>query len=242
MMAPRLRLKKSTGWFAAGQEVATALEVLSDSAFKLYLYVCLNADRQTGRMDWEPVEVARLLHCGSPSLVASLDELCRRQVCVREEQGPDRRAVEICDRFWPYEKTLALERGMDLASYIQQVRQILLRPACVRATFTAADERLAGNFYRRGVTLIQWQRAIWLGCARKYITLLNRQSEMLVTSLYYFVGIVDEVTASATADDYWTHVHRKAEQLERRWLETRRNKASSSDGPHSSEDEMMETK
>ena len=97
MMATRLRLKKSNGWFAAGQEVATALEILSDSAFKLYLYLCLNADRHTGRMDWEPLEVALVLHGGPPSVIASLDELCRRQVCARHEQGPDRRAVEICD-------------------------------------------------------------------------------------------------------------------------------------------------
>ena len=33
--APRLRLKRPTGWFAAGQEVATALPLLSDAAFKL---------------------------------------------------------------------------------------------------------------------------------------------------------------------------------------------------------------
>jgi len=35
--AARLRLKRPTGWFAAGQEVATALPMLSDAAFKLYV-------------------------------------------------------------------------------------------------------------------------------------------------------------------------------------------------------------
>jgi hypothetical protein len=40
--APRLRLKRPTGWFAAGQEVATALPLLSDAAFKLYVFLCLN--------------------------------------------------------------------------------------------------------------------------------------------------------------------------------------------------------
>jgi predicted extracellular nuclease len=37
--APRLRLKRATGWFAAGQEMATALEMLSDAAFKLYVFL-----------------------------------------------------------------------------------------------------------------------------------------------------------------------------------------------------------
>ena len=34
MSAPRLHLKQSTGWFAAGREFAQALTLLSDSAFK----------------------------------------------------------------------------------------------------------------------------------------------------------------------------------------------------------------
>ena len=35
MSAARLILKQATGWFAAGQEVAQALALLSDGAFKL---------------------------------------------------------------------------------------------------------------------------------------------------------------------------------------------------------------
>jgi hypothetical protein len=66
-----------------------------------------------------------------------------------------------------------VESKTDQASYIEQVRQILLRPACVRASFSAADQRLATNFYRRGVTFNQLERAIWLGFARKYTALLN---------------------------------------------------------------------
>ena len=45
MPEPRLRLKRSTGWFAAGREIATALPMLSDAAFKLYVFLCLNVDR-----------------------------------------------------------------------------------------------------------------------------------------------------------------------------------------------------
>ena len=50
MTAPRLVLKRPSGWFAAGHEVAQALELLSDAAFKLFVYLCLNADRHTGRI------------------------------------------------------------------------------------------------------------------------------------------------------------------------------------------------
>ena len=50
---------------------------------------------------------------------------------------------------------------------------MLLHPACVQASFSAADERLAAQFHRRGVALIQLRRAIWLGCARKNVALLD---------------------------------------------------------------------
>jgi len=43
MNAPRLRLKHATGWFAAGREVTEAMTLLSDAAFKVFLWLCLHA-------------------------------------------------------------------------------------------------------------------------------------------------------------------------------------------------------
>ena len=83
-----LRLKRPTGWFAAGQEVATALPMLSDAAFKLYVFLCLNVDRHTARMVWEAIDLADLLHHDRQSVTDSLEELCRREVCIRH---PDAR-------------------------------------------------------------------------------------------------------------------------------------------------------
>lgn len=223
---PRLRLKRSTGWFAAGQEMAAALPLLSDAAFKLYVFLCLNVDRHSGRMVWEPMELANLLQRDRQSVTDALEELCRRQVCVRHPDAdgrlaPDRLCVEICDRFWPYEKPPVEEFGIDQNSYVQQVRKMLLHPACVHATFSGADERLAAILYRRGVTLVHLQRAIWLGCARKYVALLNasQKSSMFVASLNYFSGLVEEVSEMAVGEDYWQHVQKKAVQLERMWRE-----------------------
>jgi hypothetical protein len=235
MMPARLRLKKSTGWFAAGQEVATALEILSDAGFKLYLYLCLNADRRTGRMAVPPAELARCLHWPAEAVAASLEELCRCGVCVQQGLG-----VAICDRFWPYERTAVREGDVvDENSYLERVRQMLLRPACVRASFSAADERLAVNWRHRGVTLIQIQRAIWLGCARKYVALSNQPSPMWITSLHYFAAIVDEVAEASVGDDYWNYIRGKVAQLERRWIEAASPKAP---GGSKEENEMMETK
>ena len=139
----------------------------------------------------------------------------------------DRLSIEICDRFWPYEKMPVDEMGIGQDGYVQRVRRMLQGLACVRLNFSAADERLAACYHQRGVTLVHLQRAIWLGCARKYVALLNGSegsAPMLITSLNYFVGIVEEVMSESIGEDYWKHVQAKVEQLERMWVEEARGR------------------
>ncbi len=221
---PRLRLKRAAGWFAAGQEMATALPILSDAAFKLYVFLCLHVDRHSARMVWDAIDLANLLQRDRQSVTDSLDELCRREVCIRHPDvdgrvAPDRLSVEICDRFWPYEKSPVEEFGVDQNGYVQRVRQMLSGTACVRVSFSAADQRLAAILYRRGVSLVHLQRAMWLGCARKYVALLNgsEKAPMLITSLNYFSTLVEEVAETSVGEDYWKHMQSKVAQLERMW-------------------------
>ena len=81
--ARRLRIKRDVGWFPAGLEVATALEVLSDAAFKLYVFLCLNADRHSGRMVWAPQEIANQLRRDCQSVGDALaNSAGRESVCA----------------------------------------------------------------------------------------------------------------------------------------------------------------
>jgi hypothetical protein len=221
MPAPRLRLKRTTGWFAAGQEMATALPLLSDAAFKLYVFLCLNVNRYSARNKWQPIELANLLQRDRQRMTDALEELCRQEVCMRHSEVDGRIAIEICDRFWPYEKSLVEACGVDQNSYIEQVWRMLSGTACMRVNFSAADARLAAVLYRRGVTLVHLQRAIWLGCARKYIALLNgnEHAPLLVTSLNYFSALVNEVGTTSVGEDYWKYIRHKVNQLERMWLD-----------------------
>ena len=100
-----------------------------------------------------------------------------------------------------------------------QVRRMLAVPACVRCRFAPADECVAWDLHRRGVTVEQLQRAIWLGGARKYSAMLNGQARMLISSRRYFLGLIDEVREVTTPDSYWEHVRQRTEQLERQWLQ-----------------------
>jgi hypothetical protein len=137
---------------------------------------------------------------------ACLAELRERGVC-----RADGRQIEIADRFWPYQKQH--QAAIDEADYVRAVRTLFTAPACVRSVFTAADERIAMELCRRGTTLGAIRHAVSLGCARRYIAMLNGQIAGPVTSLRYFAVIVDEVTQADVPDGYWEHVQRRAEQL-----------------------------
>jgi len=53
MSNSRLILKQPTGWFAAGREFVQAMAQVSDGAFKLYVHICLTANRHTGHLTIE---------------------------------------------------------------------------------------------------------------------------------------------------------------------------------------------
>jgi len=217
MSAARLILKQPTGWFAAGREVAQALALLSDGAFKLYIHLCLQADRHTARAGIERIELARVLRKPPALIEADFAELRRCEVC--EHRGDH---VEICDRFWPYQKQIA-GAGNPQTAFVRQAREAFLKPACVRSMFTAADEKLALNLYQRGVSLEQLHRAIWLGCARKYAAMLNGQTRLAINSLAYFTSLINEVAQPEIPASYWEHVRRKMEEMEKRWLQLGRS-------------------
>ncbi len=209
---PRLILKQPSGWFAAGREVAEALRLLPDPAFRLYIYLCLNADRHTGRLATDAASLARVLERAQPAIEEYLGELRRHGVCHRQAD-----VVEICDRFWPYQKRPMAIRDDRQAEYLRSVREAFLQPACVCSAFTPADEKLAADLHRRGVPLANVCRAIWLGCARKYIAMLNGQPPAPIASLGYFIALLDEAAQAPVTDAYWEHVRQKMETLERRW-------------------------
>jgi hypothetical protein len=215
MSAARLILKQPTGWFAAGREVAQALVLLSDGAFKLYIHLCLKADRHTGQVTIELAELTRLLRKAATSIEADLGELQGHGICERQ-----RNRVEICDRFWPYQKQVAEATGSVQAEFLRQVRAAFLAPACVRSAFTAADEKLALKLGQRGVTLEHVRWAIWLGCARKYVAMLNGETRLPISSLAYFASLIEEVRHSRTPVSYWDHMRRRMDELEKRWLQT----------------------
>lgn len=220
MSAPRLILKKPTGWFAAGREFAQAMTLVSDGAFKLYVHVCLSANRHTGCMVTSPDELARAVKHSPGKIAASLAELEARSVCAVVGNDNGNLALEISDRFWPYQKqpNPGCTRGAE-TEFVGKVRALFLAPACVQASFSAADEKIAVQLHRRGVQLEQMARAILLGSARKYVSMINAGVREPITSLQYFTDVIDEVIRSPIPESYWEPLRAKAARMEQQWLQ-----------------------
>jgi hypothetical protein len=217
MSAPRLILKQPTGWFVAGREFAQAIPLLSDGAFKLYVHACLMANRHTGRLSATVDELARAMTRAPTAVAMNMKELEERAVCCVVRDEGSMFMLEISDRFWPYQRHQPPGRSGPEAEFVQNVRGLFLAPACVQASFSAADEKLALGMYRRGVSMEQITRAILLGCARKYVAMLNAGTRTPITSLQYFADIVEEVKESAIPESYWEPLRSKMARMEQQW-------------------------
>jgi hypothetical protein len=218
MSAPRLILKQPTGWFAAGREFTQAITILSDGAFKLYVYACLRAGRHSGCLRATVDELAQAMTRAPTAVALNLEELEALAVCRVVRSGGSQLVLEISDRFWPYQKQQPQGRTAEPEQeFVQKVRSLFLAPACVHASFSAADEKLATDLYRRGVSMEQVTRAILLGCARKYVSMLNAKVRTPITSLQYFADIVEEVNESAIPESYWEPLRAKVVRMEQQW-------------------------
>jgi hypothetical protein len=206
-------LKNASGWFAAGVEVQRAATLLSDAAFKLFVWVCLHADRQSGILPAAANDLARVLGKTGDEVHSCLEELVRAGICRFRQPGQ----IEIRDHFWPYERTFPAAQGNDPDTYVATVRQIFLRQGCVQSSFTPADDRLAAEWNRKGVPVERVERAILLGTLRKYVALINHGGGTPITTLHYFRHLVDEVGQIQISPGYWRYVAYRIADFERRW-------------------------
>ena len=205
----RFQLKQSSGWFAAGREVACALQLLSDATFKLFLWLCLHAERSQGKVSATTAELARAMGKSQSDVMLALQELQQRGVCTL----PAENIIQIEDRFWPYQRQNDSPPGHDLRSYVEQVKRLFLERRCVQSSFTAADEKLARSLYQRGVSLIDVEHAILLGALRKYAVIRQNGQGTPISSLHYFTQLFEEVQQPVSTR-YWSYIAHKVRTFE----------------------------
>ena len=99
-----------------------------------------------------------------------------------------------------------------MADYIEQCRRLMGARRCVECAFTPADERLAASLFERTVPIEHVEHAVVLGCARKYVTLINRQSGDSIMSFSYFENVIEEVRELKMSPDYWRHLQMRVDR------------------------------
>ena len=221
-----MRLKAELGeWFAAGEGFEQALRVLSDASFKVFAYVCLRAERSSGCWEFDSRELAREVGKSRASVGRCLRELVAKGICELEAARNQHRGARLRVRaeYWPYAQPPgpgagALgERGEQGSAYVQRVREMFCQRACVQAGFGPADERLAADWERAGVSLETVRRAILLGSVRKSMSMIDHPESEPVRSLCYFVELVEEVRQERMPTGYWQHLELELERCERYW-------------------------
>ena len=212
-----MKIKESSGWFAASACMLEAAYLLSDGAFKLFVYICLTADRATGRLSVAQGELARALGKSRGSISSYIDELSKKGAClVRPAPNQHQTGeIEVADSFWPYYKHS--EHSNALSIYQDQIRGWLLQYPIVRSSFGAADRKVASELFGKGVALEQIEKALLLGVARKYIAALNWTAPTPIYSLSYFVVLLDEVAQTEVADSYWEYLRCRVKDFNDAW-------------------------
>jgi hypothetical protein len=226
MNSSPLRLKNARNWFAAGAEVQQALEILSDGAFKVFMHICLNAGRETGMLHTTQVELARNLKKSHGTIRKYLGEMEKANVCQnRFSNNPvTRGSVQISPAYWPYERETAQSPTDDGADkFIAEIRKMLEARACVRPSFSTADEIMVRRWFNASVPLDRIRQAILLGCARKYVAWRNNQAvQGPISSLRYFEPILEEIGKQKFDPDYWTYLRFRIQRQEKLWVEKHR--------------------
>lgn len=116
---------------------------------------------------------------------------------------------------WPFEK--APSNSLDDPNFIENVRALLSARACITTGFHTHEQNLANSFRLQGISLSLLERAIHLGCARRYLHLLTTGSRAGISSFFYFQNLVAEVKRTRVREDYWAYISYKLHIFEEMW-------------------------
>jgi len=223
------RLRHSQNW---SEGLLKAL-ALPDGAFKLYVWLRLNARIDTGSIEISQLDLAQTLNKAPGTIRANLKILVSTNVCrTKFRRNPHVPGwIQITDDYWPYERADSAPEEPELRAYLDRIREMLEERACVRHPLSAADELLAREWYAQGVSAERIGQAILMGCGRKYVSWRNGAPRVPIASLRYFEPILTELEKQPAPPAYWDYARQRIERMERLWSSSKRSKDSGDGDP-----------
>jgi hypothetical protein len=220
-MNERLSLKQTTGWFPAGDTFRKALAILSDGAFRLFAYLCLEADRRTGRVQATHKELALAMGKSKRAMGSYIAELEAREICS-VNPGKNQFAhttFEISDSYWPYRRSDACPEPPEQKAYVESVRACFLSLGCGSGKFGAADAADARDLQRRGIPMAVTEAAMLMGACRKYSSWFEGNALEPIQSLRYFDQLIAEIQKEPLPSAYPAYLREKIKKLAALWDE-----------------------
>jgi len=221
-MNERLSLKQTTGWFAAGDTFRKALATLSDGAFRLFAYLCLEADPRTGRVQATHKELALALGKSKRAMGSYIAELEARKIC-NVNPGKNQFAhttFEISDSYWPYRRSEDCLESPEQKAYVESVRTCFLSLGCGSGQFGAPEESDARDLQRRGIPWALLEAAMLMGACRKYSSWFEGNALEPIRSLTYFSPLIAEVQEKPFPPGYSGYLRKKVRQFAEAWKES----------------------
>ncbi len=148
-----LRFKKNKGWFPAGESFLTAMGVLSDHTFKLFVFVCLNADRETATYTTGITRLSAVLGKFRTEIVRYLAELQDKEVCLVNHIPYGPITFRVMDAYWPYECGSSPVIPTNDGPYVDAVRNLFLGLGCTSGRFGPPEVIQARDLEKRGISL-----------------------------------------------------------------------------------------
>jgi hypothetical protein len=204
------RIKEPKGWIAAGDRFRKASRLLSDGAFKLFVYLALEADSRTGCVQTTYKALAADLKKSKRAIGTYSAELSEKEICkVRPgENQYCKTTFEICDSYWPYERETHSE-ACEPELYVAAIQKAYLSLGCTKAKFSAGDARKAREFERQGVPLEVVEDSMLMGACRKYSSWLEGRDSEPIGSLAYFENLIEEIQRQPFPQGYTEYLRVK---------------------------------
>ncbi len=223
-----LILKNPRGWFAAGAEVQKAMDLLSDGAFRLFIYLCLNARRDTGVLESSLTQLAKNVKRGQHTLRLYLREMGSAGICRSHfSHSPlGNGTIEVTEDFWPYQRTEQELADSASTEFVIAIKKMLQARACINTSLSAADEILAREWFDCGISLELIEQSLLIGCIRKYVSWRDNQTRTMIGSLKYFQPILEEVKNMKADSEYWAYLRYRLTRMENEWKHNRDESAS----------------
>ena len=219
----RPQLVEPAGWFAAGRSFRRAMEQLSDGAFKLFAYLCLEADRHSGQLQITQKQLAGAVGKSKRAIGTYLEELRQKGLCFvlhgRNQHASS--CLRITDAYWPYHRLPYADRtvteSQEEREYVSVIREAFLAMGCSYGKFGAADIRMAQSLQHRGIPLAVVKDAILVATCRKYISWMNGGVPQVIGSLQYIEPLIAEVSEQPLEESYRYYLRSKVQQLAKSW-------------------------